>query len=401
MLYARMLIFSVLVLFCSSHLSAESFDEYLKNEQAGTELMADEFAKYKKDIEKEFAQYKKIADEEFKKYKKSILQYWDTAEVTDKKKWVEYSPDYKTKRVVDFDKGYVEVNIITPPKKKKTVEKAFAKNLTDLLVEDTKTAFKRDRLSQNIEKRIKRISKNVKTSIVESVPVITKMITGTINLTKEEIKNAVLALRKKGKIEKKPSKIKGTEVVSLKIPLPPKSFLKKATEIKGIVKDYANKRRVDDSLVFAVIHTESAFNPMARSHVPAYGLMQIVPKSAGKDASELIYGKPVLLSPSYLYNSDNNINMGTTYLHILFHKYLKNIKNLESRLYCVISAYNTGAGNVAKAFTGKTNINKATAVINQMTPKEVYDTLLKKLPYDETKHYLQRVSKRMKAYRSL
>ena len=83
--------------------------------------------------------------------------------------------------------------------------------------------------------------------------------------------------------------------------------------------------------------------------MPAYGLMQIVPESAGKDATQQLFGQPKLLAPSYLYNSDNNIQVGTTYLNILYYRYLRKIENPTSRLYCTIAAYNTGAGNVAKA----------------------------------------------------
>ena len=46
---------------------------------------------------------------------------------------------------------------------------------------------------------------------------------------------------------------------------------------------------IDPAIVFAIIHTESSFNPKARSHIPAYGLMQLVPKSGGRDAYNYIY----------------------------------------------------------------------------------------------------------------
>jgi len=86
-------------------------------------------------------------------------------------------------------------------------------------------------------------------------------------------------------------------------------------------------------------------------------------------------------------------------LHLLFHGYLKGIENLESRLYCAISAYNTGPGNVAKAFTNGRNVAEAVKLINQMSPKDVYATLRKKLPYEETREYLKKVSERVLAYK--
>ncbi|WP_156506370.1 transglycosylase SLT domain-containing protein, partial [Oleiphilus sp. HI0117] len=172
-----------------------------------------------------------------------------------------------------------------------------------------------------------------------------------------------------------------------------------AKMLSSDVSKFAAKSKIEDALVYAIIETESAFNPMARSPIPAYGLMQIVPSSAGQDATQQLFGKAKILSPSYLYTSDKNIEVGTTYLNILYYRYLKGIKNELSRLYCSIAAYNTGAGNVAKAFTGKRRLKPALAKINALTPQEVYDHLIEHLPYEETRKYLAKVKKRIPKYR--
>jgi membrane-bound lytic murein transglycosylase C len=111
-----------------------------------------------------------------------------------------------------------------------------------------------------------------------------------------------------------------------------------------------------------------------------------------------------VLPASYLYQPVKNIEMGTAYLHIINYRYLKGIKNPLSRMYCVISAYNTGAGNVSRAFDNgsrKGRLKRAIKVINKMTPEQVYNTLIHKLPYEETQVYLKRVSKRVKIYTNL
>ena len=152
-------------------------------------------------------------------------------------------------------------------------------------------------------------------------------------------------------------------------------------------------------LLLAIIETESAFNPMAKSSIPAFGLMQIVPASAGQDATEKLFGKPKLLAPSYLYNADNNIRVGAAYFNILYYRYFKGIENPISRLYCAIAAYNTGPGNVSLALTGKDmRLRPAITVANTMSPDEVYDHLLKNLPYEETVNYLQKVNTRLGNY---
>ncbi len=377
---------------------ADGFKDFLKEQQTEFSRTQGDFDSYREDTEQSYRAYRKVVLEEYAKFREQISQYWESAEIGDRKKWVEYSKDLQTRKIVDFEKKVIEIDIIVPEKRKNLDEKINA-ILTDLLLEDKRTAIKRDPLLGNIEKRIKKDTKKATPDKIEKTPILTTVITGTPTPTKGQVKQAVMELRNNETIDTRSSKVKNKEVVSLKIPLPSDLPVKKANEIKPDVTYYASKRGIDDALVFAVIHTESAFNPMARSPVPAYGLMQIVPQSAGLDATKLVFGRQVLLSPTYLYNSKNNINMGTTYLYILFYKYLKNIEDPKSRLYCSIAAYNTGAGNVARAFVGSANIGKAVRVINRKSPEAVYKRLMRKLPYSETKQYLSKVSKRLEIYR--
>jgi len=174
---------------------------------------------------------------------------------------------------------------------------------------------------------------------------------------------------------------------------------KMAKKYKSIVMKNAKKFNVDPSLIFAIMETESHFNPYAVSSIPAFGLMQVVPHSAGRDSMKLINGKSSTPSKAYLFRPENNIKAGTAYLHILSYQYLKNIKNKQSKEYCVIAAYNTGSGNVLKAFSS--NRKYAIKLINNMTPNDVYQKLKSSLPYDETRRYVTKVKNAKKRYKSI
>jgi len=165
------------------------------------------------------------------------------------------------------------------------------------------------------------------------------------------------------------------------------------------VRQQAERFSISVPLAFAVIHTESYFNPKATSHVPAYGLMQLVPESGAWDAYKYVYGYGKKLSPDYLYDSDNNIELGCAYLGLIKNRYFRKISNADNALYCSIASYNTGAGNLSRALCGKKQLSCAIDKVNTMKPDELYVYLGKNLHHQETRDYLKKVSERMKLYK--
>lgn len=361
------------------------------------------FESYKTQVDNEYHAYKAIINEEFQAYRAQILKVWRKPEVSTKKKYVAYSPDYKVKKVVDYGKGTIKVSAVVP-KTQEDPATILSGHLKELVNQSTQGAYKADQFTTGVEKQLKEkvAPSHLKTGKVEKKPLVADMVTGKQRPSAKEIDAALAGMLAQATTSKeKAPKVAHADVVTLTVKLPKSGSAVKARAYLSDVTKQASKRGVDPALVFAVMETESAFNPMARSYVPAYGLMQIVPKSAGRDASKVVLGKDVILSPSYLYNGGNNIAMGVAYLYILNDRYLASIENPESRLYCVIAAYNTGAGNVARAFIGTTNIKKAAKKINSMPPEKVYKVLVRKLPHKETRDYLQRVSGRMEKYQSV
>ncbi len=185
------------------------------------------------------------------------------------------------------------------------------------------------------------------------------------------------------------------------ISLPSEAMLKRAKKYQPSITAAANEYQLDPALVYAIAQTESAFNPLAKSHIPAFGLMQIVPSSAGLDVNILINKVSSPPLAEQLLNPEENLKFGSAYLHLLDTRYLKNIEDPLSRLYCTIAAYNAGIGNVASAFLspGEKSIRAAANVINEMSPDEVYGRLLVDLPYEETRQYLKKVNKALGQYR--
>ena len=173
------------------------------------------------------------------------------------------------------------------------------------------------------------------------------------------------------------------------IPMVKDHLMVRARKFKPYVLDCARTYKVSPNLIYAIMKTESDFNPFAVSHVPAYGLMQIVPATAGQDVSGFLDDNQGVPTRDFLFVPGNNIRYGAAYLHILNYNYLAKISDPVSREYCVIAAYNGGAGAVLKTFSR--DRNRAPEKINRMHPGEVYKTLLADLPARETRRYVQKV----------
>jgi membrane-bound lytic murein transglycosylase C len=376
---------------------AESFDDFKKQNMGGFDSSKSEFSSYKRDIEKSFETYKKIVEEEFQAYKENISKNWDDVEVSTPHKWVEYLNRYRARKTVDYEKGEIIVDVIGAASKDDVTPL-----VKDLLLEDAATAFRRDPVAFNTEKRLRQAEPDAATSKVSPAQVVSGLFSDK-KLNNNTAQNLAQKLINNSIVSSKPSKKAGQNVLSVSIKLPKDRYKKAAEKVLPFVKRYSGEYKIDKSLIMSVIYNESRFNPMAKSYVPAYGLMQIVPKSAGIDAIKLIEGRKRILSPSYLYNPENNVKVGSAYLHILYYRYFKDVKDPLSRLYCSVAAYNTGAGNVAYAFNvsssaGRYNLRKALPKINAVSPSEVYKTLRRNLRYDEAKHYLKNVTGKMKDY---
>jgi len=326
--------------------------------------------------------YKKALDE----YKQNILKVWPEAEISSNTKWVEYTNNYKYKKVIDYKKKILHVEVVLNDEK--NVSNTIIYLYEDLNKYDTYKAFNNDHLERKINKYL---------NLIRNRPLEnTKLISDVLTKQEQEdiIKLASLQNYKK-------TKYKNNTIYKSSIKLPSDFTIRKAKKYNNFAIYFSKKSKLPKNLVLSIMHVESAFNPLAKSHIPAFGLMQIVPKTAGIDAYYKLYGKKKVLSSRYLFKAKNNIKIGSTYLNILYYNYLNNIKNDLSKLYCVIASYNAGVNNVIKTFGKKISRIKAIDKINQINSTQVYKKLLRKLPAKETRLYLSKVTRALIKYNKL
>lgn len=381
----------------SKTVASDDFETFRRSQQEQLQgfqgQRAAEFDAYQKELQAAFAAYKRSYAEAAQAQRQELAAFWPNAELSSQTRWIEYSGDKTIQRAVDFEQNQITLRL--HPKGATASDALIESELQAILKADQASAFERDPVSQAVEREVAAVAPNATQQAVVAPKLILAELFSSPRPSAAEVKQT--AQRLTATATKKSQPERNNTLVTIE--LPAERPLRKAEEFAPLATTYAQRWKVDQALVLAVMHTESAFNPMARSPVPAYGLMQIVPQSAGQDATQLVFGKARIVAPSYLYDAEKNIELGAAYLHLLQTRYLRAITHPESRLYCAIAAYNTGAGNVARSYTGATNVTKAAPLINQRSPQANYDHLRVNLPYQETRDYLQRVVSRIPAYR--
>jgi soluble lytic murein transglycosylase-like protein len=132
------------------------------------------------------------------------------------------------------------------------------------------------------------------------------------------------------------------------------SYRNKA-EFEPIIQSLASEYGVDKSLIMAVIHAESGYNPNAVSPKGAQGLMQLMPKTAQG------------LKVSNSFDPKENIRGGVRYLRFL-------LDTFKGDVTLALAAYNAGLNRVSQ-----------------------YGGIP---PYQETRNYVSRVLSYQKSYQS-
>jgi soluble lytic murein transglycosylase len=132
---------------------------------------------------------------------------------------------------------------------------------------------------------------------------------------------------------------------------------------------------LDPMLTAGLIRQESAYQPDAHSVANAFGLMQLLPKTARRYAKQakIRYSTPMLFEPDY------NIHLGTIYLAGL----RRDFGSVESAL----AAYNAGEERVTQWTAGQT----------YREPAEFVDSI----PFTETREYVEIVTRNADIYRKL
>lgn len=310
----------------------------------------------------------------------NIKRYWGDNDVlmASKRQYVKYTDGYQSRSHVDFERGVVIVETIAKVEPENHLKEAITNTLltpdnpagvdlySDLAVELKGEPFLYGQVLDQDGKPIK------------------------WSWRANQFADYLIATQ----LQKKT--VRYQQAYYVEIPMVADHVNKRSYKYASIVRNASRRYGIKEDLIYAIIKTESSFNPYAVSRANAYGLMQVVPKTAGADVFKLVKNKSGMPSPEYLFDPANNIDAGTAYFYILRNRYLKAVQNPLSLHYSMISAYNGGTGGVLNTF--HRNRTRAMRDLNDLQPNQVYWALTNKHPKAEARRYLQKVTRYQKEF---
>lgn len=144
-----------------------------------------------------------------------------------------------------------------------------------------------------------------------------------------------------------------------------------------IFSELAGKYNIDTNWARAIARQESAYQPHARSHVGARGLMQLMPKTAQSTAK---HNDIPYKNTSDLYLPRTNINLGVAYLAEMQKQFSNN------QVYAT-AAYNAGPHRVKQWLKQRGEL-----------PVDIW---IETIPFNETRRYVMNVMAYHAVYRTL
>ncbi|MGL6260353.1 transglycosylase SLT domain-containing protein [Vibrio sp. WXL210] len=353
---------------------------------------ADEFNHYKACRSREYEEVAKkalcelddlvkVVNSEFYHFKTQVEQVWANPEFSSATQWVGYSSDLDQVTMVDFANNQLRIQLRDRQLVSKDEWESAFLQLSKLRLSDAQNG---EPLTHGM---LRHSFDELPLSDTNLLPV-----ANSKSQQQQELQSSLKQLK-----VRRYEDASGTTIVEASLPFPGPWLSRKEQRYANTVKRYAAQYNLSPQLVMAVIKVESAFDPVAVSHIPAFGLMQIVPTSAGLDATEHLYGRKRQVEPAYLFDPQKNIQMGVVYLHLLKTRYFGGINDPQSLKHCMIAAYNGGMAPIYRLFGGGDR-QRAIAHINRLSAEEVYQTIVERHRAAETRQYLVKVTQAESEY---
>jgi membrane-bound lytic murein transglycosylase C len=394
---------------------------FQQRKEAGETALLDvqrQYSAQRAAMETQWKQREQAIADRWQQVKREAEKKWDRARQSTHKDWVDYSPAYEARSTVDFEKGVIEITVLVPIGETGSSQidpEAVLLAMKDIQADAGATGAPRLAAASAADPASVMIARAAMPAawakIVQQFehvfsketragrPVLANQVVAQSGapvapqaaksfVESEVIPNAV--------VEDKPMQAQDgvpRAQVTAKVPLAPDHLQQRAQLYKEDVATHAKRHGLDPRLLFAIIHTESYFNPLAQTPTPSYGLMLLVPRGPARDAYNYLYQNDIVLDDGYLQDPAHNVELGAAYLHLLRRQLVPNMEEGDKKNFLVACAYTWGMDKT------RDHILKQ-ARVQDLTSTQVFTLLSQKTP-ETTRAYLNRVKDRIALYESL
>ena len=394
---------------------------FQQHKEAGDTAVLDvqqQYSAQRAAMEMQWKQREQAIAARWQQMKREIEQKWDRARQSNEKEWVDYSPAYEARSTVDFEKGVIEITVLVPIGEigsshtdaeavllamKEAQAEAGASGAprlaTAAATDPASVMIARAALPAAWAKIVRQFEQVFSKEAASGRPVLANQVVAKSGapvatqaaksfVESEVIPNAV--------VEDKPMQAQDGVTraqVTAKVPLASDHLRQRAQLYKDDVAAHAKRHGLDPRLLFAIIHTESYFNPLAQTPAPSYGLMLLVPRGPARDAYNYLYKSDIVLDDNYLQDPAHNVELGAAYLHLLRRQLVPNMEEGDKKNFLVACAYTWGMDRTRDQILKQ-------ARVQDLTSTQVFTLLTQKTP-ENTRAYLNRVKDRITMYDAL
>ncbi len=306
------------------------------------------------------------------KLEEEVKKKWDAPEFSTSLTWVEYAEDLESRSVVDFRKGTIVFEAIVALQAAQSAVPA-----------EEKIA---DQVKRTLSARAPGGEAILESQVeTEGGGAVTPE---TVEPYIDKVVLPTLRVRSRGYTAK--DGVRRVRVTS-NVKLVPDHLKIRARRYAKLIREYSRRFGLDPELILSIIHTESYFNPMARSPDGALGLMQLIPRFGGKEAYDFLFKGEKTPTDTFIYDPKNNVALGTAYYHLLEKRYFAEVEDDVKRRYLAICAYNLGPTRIKRWITDRYDVAA-------MEAAELFRLLKRKTP-PETQEYLSDVVNRIDLYK--
>ena len=234
----------------------------------------------------------------FAEFQAEVERRWDRFVEPASQRWIEYEDDLSARSTVDFDKGEAAVEVIADQGASEAELHSRLQGKIERMITSRGT-------TDDFAGRATDPALGAATPVSDE-PILAGQITADQRLEAQPRRSVFTGRDGVARVK-----------VTLTLPLVPDHLRRRAErylpEGRAQAASVAERKTVAAmpvELVLAIMQTESFFNPKARSHVPAFGLMQLVPRSGAKDALQYLGEEDRILSGAALYVPPRNIELG-------------------------------------------------------------------------------------------